>query len=155
MEADVFHSGDGKEKLRLWLRFLKTSRMIEAQVRTNLKREFDTTLPRFDVMVALSRHKDGLKMSEISGVLRVSNGNVTGIVDRLTQQGLVKRTAVDGDRRALRICLTERGMQEFERQAAAHKQWIDELLQDVSPDQAVQLEAHLLGFIQKAEARQG
>ncbi|WP_299667982.1 MarR family transcriptional regulator [uncultured Ruegeria sp.] len=154
LETGPSQPGDGKEKLRLWLRFLKTSRMIEAQIRTNLKREFNTTLPRFDVMVALSRHMDGLKMSQISDVLRVSNGNVTGIVDRLTSEGLVERTAVEGDRRALRVCLTQRGLQEFERQAAAHKCWIDELLQDVSTADAEHLEEHLLGFIQGMEARQ-
>ena len=70
-EADA-----SKERLRLWLKLLKTSRLIEDQVRRRLRSELDTTLPRFDVMSALSRAPDGLKMSAISKRLRVSNGNI-------------------------------------------------------------------------------
>ena len=76
------HAGAAsKARLRVWLRILKVSRMIERELRERLRVEFDTTLPRFDVMAALHRAEEGLNMSELSGVLRVSNGNVTGIVD--------------------------------------------------------------------------
>lgn len=117
-----------KSRLRLWLKLLKVSRHIEGNIRENLKAEFSTTLPRFDVMAALSRFPNGMKMSELSGELKVSNGNVTGIVDRLLQDGFIIREPVPGDRRALVVHLTKRGKQEFERQAACHEQWIDELL---------------------------
>jgi DNA-binding MarR family transcriptional regulator len=118
------------------LRFLKASRTIEATLRENLRTEFATTLPRFDVMAALSRYDDGLKMSELSGVLRVSNGNVTGIVDRLADDGLLVRVPVPGDRRASLVRMTKRGHEEFARQAAAHEAWIDEMLVDFTPHQA-------------------
>ncbi|KIC48673.1 MarR family transcriptional regulator [Tateyamaria sp. ANG-S1] len=117
-----------KERLRLWLRFLKTSRAIEATLRENFKTEFDSTLPRFDVLAALSRYEGGLKMSQISGVLKVSNGNVTGIVDRLAEEGLLVRVPVPGDRRASLVRLTKNGREEFARQADAHEAWIDEML---------------------------
>ena len=104
-----------KERLRLWLRFLKASRTIEATLRENLRTEFNTTLPRFDVMAALSRFEKGLKMSQLSGVLRVSNGNVTGIVDRLTEDGFLIRVPVSGDRRASLVRMTQRGKEEFRR----------------------------------------
>ncbi len=125
-----------KERLRLWLRFLKASRTIEATLRDNLRREFATTLPRFDVMAALSRFEDGLKMSQLSDVLRVSNGNVTGIVDRLSEDGFLVRVPVPGDRRASVVRLTRRGTEEFARQAAAHEAWISDMLGDFSPDEA-------------------
>ena len=119
-----------KERLRLWLRVLKSSRMIESRLRDNLRSEFGTTLPRFDVMAALSRFPAGLKMSQLSGVLRVSNGNVTGVVDRLADDGFVVRVAVAGDRRASLVQLTNKGQQEFAIQAAAHETWIDGMLGD-------------------------
>ncbi len=141
-----------KERLRLWLRFLKASRTIEATLRENLRTEFATTLPRFDVMAALSRFEDGLKMSQLSDVLRVSNGNVTGIVDRLSEDGFLIRVPVPGDRRASVVRLTRRGTEEFARQAAAHEAWISDMLGDFSPDEArdirlrlEQLEASLNG----------
>ena len=125
-----------KERLRLWLRLLKTTRSIEATLRENFRDEFGTTLPRFDVMAALSRYEDGLKMSEISGVLRVSNGNVTGIVDRLSEDGLLVRVSVPGDRRASRVRLTQKGLEEFDRQAKAHEGWIAEALGEFSDQEA-------------------
>ena len=127
---------DAKMRLRLWLRLLKMSRRIEADLRENLRREFATTLPRFDVMAALSRYRQGLKMSELSGVLMVSNGNVTGIIDRLVEDGFVMRSPVPHDRRASLVRLTREGREEFARQAAAHEAWIDRLLSEFSAAEA-------------------
>lgn len=132
-----------KERLRLWLRFLKASRAIEAALRENLRDDFATTLPRFDVMAALSRFEDGLKMSELSGVLRVSNGNVTGIVDRLAEDGILVRVPVPGDRRASLVRLTKRGQEVFAQQAAAHEGWVDEILGDFSALEARDISARL------------
>lgn len=117
-----------KQSLRLWLRILKVQRMVEAVLRERLRREFDTTLPRFDVMSALYRFRDGMKMSELSRALKVSNGNVTGIVDRLAEDGLALRVPVPGDRRASMVRLTRRGVEVFEAQAAAHEIWVHEAL---------------------------
>ena len=127
---------DARARLRLWLRLLKTSRRIEAEIRENLRVEFGTTLPRFDVMAALSRSDKGLKMSELSGVLRVSNGNVTGIVDRLVSDGFIERVPVLGDRRASLVQLTDKGRAEFDKQAQAHAIWIDHLLGDFTGPEA-------------------
>lgn len=117
-----------KDHLRLWLRILKVTKTVESELRERLRVEFATTLPRFDVMAVLHRHKGGMKMSELSRMLMVSNGNVTGIVDRLTDDRLMLREAVPGDRRAARVRLTNKGIAEFERQAAAHEMWVSELL---------------------------
>ena len=132
-----------KERLRLWLKMLKATRSIEADIRERLRTKFQTTLPRFDVMAALNRHPRGLKMSELSGVLKVSNGNVTGIVDRLTSDGFIIREPVPGDRRAARVRLTRRGEEEFVLQAAAHETWIDELMNTVTTKQAANA-SHIL-----------
>ncbi|MEP0962105.1 MAG: MarR family transcriptional regulator [Roseobacter sp.] len=128
--------GAEKERLRLWLRLLKTTRSIEATLRENFREEFQTTLPRFDVLAALSRFEEGLKMSEISGALKVSNGNVTGIVDRLEEDGFLVRVAVPGDRRVQRVHLTQCGNEEFARQAKAHAGWISDALKDFSAAEA-------------------
>jgi DNA-binding MarR family transcriptional regulator len=133
----------GRERLRLWLRLLKASRAIEAELRRRLRDEFATTLPRFDVLSALERRPEGLKMSEISDLLRVSNGNVTGIVERLTQEGLTCRVAVPGDRRAQRVRLTPAGQAAFAELAAAHTRWIDELLGALDAAQAEEISALL------------
>lgn len=128
-----------KTRLRLWLRLLKVTRMIEGELRENLRTKFETTLPRFDVMAALYQYPKGLRMSELSGVLKVSNGNVTGIIDRLVKDGSVLRVPIPGDRRALLVRLTKRGEDEFLSQAEEHEEWVNTLLSDVSKDDAEQI----------------
>lgn len=123
-----------KARLRLWLKLLKASNLLEEQIRRRLREDYQSTLPRFDVMSALSRSPEGLKMSQISDLLRVSNGNVTGIVDRLTEEGLALRVAVPGDRRASLVRLTPKGQAAFAEQAAAHERWIDDMLDRLDAD---------------------
>jgi len=123
-----------KMRLRLWLKLLKASNLLEDQIRRRLREEYQSTLPRFDVMSALSRSPDGLKMSQISEMLRVSNGNVTGIVDRLTEEGLALRVAVPGDRRASLVRLTPKGKAAFAEQAESHETWIDGMLERLNAD---------------------
>ena len=132
-----------KARLRLWLRVLKVSHIIERELRERLRVEFDTTLPRFDVMAALYRAEKGLNMSELSGVLRVSNGNVTGIVDRLVDDGLIMRIPVEGDRRAMIVRLTKKGRAHFSDLAEAHEGWVSELLRSVDVPDAETLIAQL------------
>jgi len=117
-----------KQKLRVWLQLLKTCRMIESDVRERFRTQFDTTLPRFDVLSALERNPKGLTMSQLSRALRVSNGNTTAIVDRLVADGQVVRVTIDGDRRASLTRLTPRGQRDFAAMAAEHENWIDEII---------------------------
>ena len=134
---------ESKQRLRLWLRLLESTRLIENQLRDGLRSEFNSTLPRFDVMAALSRYEKGLKLTELSEVLRVSNGNITGLVDRLVADGLIVRVAVPGDRRATLVRLTRKGKNQFTVQAAAHEQWVDELLAEFSADESALLSGRL------------
>lgn len=142
-----------KERLRLWLRLLAAQRVIENEVRERLRVEHDTTLPRFDVMAALYRTETGLKMSELSGELRVSNGNVTGIVDRLVNDGLIIREPVPGDRRAMLVQLTDEGRKIFAGMAEAHEGWIDDLLGAADADEAAALAGRLHDITTELEGR--
>ena len=139
-----------KDRLRLWLRLLKATRLVEGALRERMRAERGTTLPRFDVMAALYRAGEGLRMSDLSGVLMVSNGNVTGIVDRLEAEGLVERVAVAGDRRAVRVRLTKAGREAFEDMAEEHEVWVDGLLSGLTPretEEAARLLEKLAGGV--------
>ena len=139
-----------KLRLRLWLQMLKATRHIEGELREKLRLEHGTTLPRFDVMAALERRPDGLKMSELSRMLMVSNGNVTGIVDRLVEDGLVIRVDVEGDRRATRVRLTDKGRRSFEGMAVEHAQWIEQYMGPLDDAEVVKTTA-ILEKIRKVE----
>ncbi|MCC2095916.1 MAG: MarR family transcriptional regulator [Hyphomicrobiales bacterium] len=147
-------SSVSKQRLRAWLKLLKTSRHIESHVRDRLRTGFDTTLPRFDVLAALYRNRKGLKMSELSGALRVSNGNVTGIVDRLVQDGALVRVAVPGDRRAQLVRLTKKGTSEFEAMAAAHEAWVNGIFAGLTAADCDQLMT-LLDAVDQSAAEAG
>ena len=122
---------------------LRTTRTVEAELRERLRTEFGSTLPRFDVMSALSRYDHGIKMSELSRLLMVSNGNVTGIVERLAEEGLLLREADPEDRRAARVKLTQQGIEEFDRQAIEHQRWLNECLAGISAKESATITALL------------
>lgn len=112
------------ESLRLWLRLLTCTQLIEKQVRGELRTQFETTLPRFDLMAQLQRAPDGLLMRQLSDRLMVTRGNITGITDQLVAEGLVERQEVQGDRRAFCVRLTPKGRTQFNQMAREHEQWI-------------------------------
>jgi DNA-binding MarR family transcriptional regulator len=123
----IARAGDHRA-LRLWLRLLTCTQLIERRVRTGLREQFATTLPRFDLMAQLERRPEGLKMNELSRLLMVTGGNVTAIVDQLEKEGLVERLDEPDDRRAFRIRLTKAGEKSFADMARAHEDWVVELL---------------------------
>jgi len=124
MDLEARAHSEHPEELRLWLRLLTCTQLVEKQVRASLRERFDTTLPRFDLMAQLERAPDGLRMNELSRRLMVTGGNVTGITDQLVAEDLVERTDVEGDRRAWRVRLTPKGRAAFADMALAHEAWI-------------------------------
>lgn len=124
---------DSKQRLRLWLRLLRATRFLEGELRERLRVSYGVTLPRFDVLAALFRFEAGMTMTELSRLLMVSNGNVTGIVERLVKDGHVVRVPDQQDRRATLVRLTAKGRTFFEEMAETHEGWVDELLAAVSP----------------------
>ena len=119
--------GDHREELRLWLRMLACSSVIETDIRRRLRRQFGVTLPRFDLMAQLERAPGGMTLSEISKRMMVSNGNLTALVERLVQSGRLARTPSPRDGRAQLISLTRLGRRAFKVMAAQHSVWIADL----------------------------
>jgi DNA-binding MarR family transcriptional regulator len=137
--------------LTLWLRLLACTTRLESELRARLRAEFDTTLPRFDLMAQLERAPAGLTMSELSRRLMVTGGNVTGVTDMLEAEGLVARVAHPTDRRAYTVKLTAAGRRLFARMAAAHETWIVGLLAGLDTteqEQVYRLLARLKGHLQ-------
>jgi DNA-binding MarR family transcriptional regulator len=134
---------DHHDSLRLWLRLLSCSTLIESHIRQRLQSEFSTTLPRFDLMAQLERCPEGLKMGELSKRLMVTGGNVTGVTDGLEKDGLVARVTDVKDRRAFRVKLTPGGQRLFKKMAAAHERWIIDLFEGLPPKGLQQLAERL------------
>ena len=120
-------TADDHAALRLWLRLLTCTNLIEGQIRSRLRAQFNITLPRFDLMAQLERHPEGLKMGVLSKRMMVTGGNVTGITDQLVEEGLVMREDNPKDRRAYIVKLTPPGRRVFKQMAEAHEKWILDL----------------------------
>lgn len=142
-----------KARLRLWLGLLRTTRFVENALREEMRLAYGHTLPRFDVLSTLDRSQSGLQMSELSQQLMVSNGNVTVIVDRLVQDGLVERVPVEGDKRATLVRLTPHGRESFAEMAAAHEGWVDRLLETVPPEDAELVAERLKNIRRQGDGR--
>ncbi len=148
MDLEARGHSEHPEALRLWLRLLTCTQLVEKQVRTQLREQFDTTLPRFDLMAQLERSPEGLKMNELSRRMMVTGGNVTGITDQLVNEGLVERVEVTGDRRAYRVRLTTRGRKQFDEMARQHEAWIVAAFEGLSAREVESLH-RLLGKVKQ------
>ncbi|PLW82384.1 MarR family transcriptional regulator [Kineobactrum sediminis] len=134
---------DDHHSIKLWLRLLTCSSLVETRLRGALREEFDTTLPRFDFLAQLERVPDGLTMGELSRRLMVSGGNISGISAQLVREGLVDRSPVPENRRMFMVKLTPKGRRAFAKMAQQHEEWVIGLLGHLSRDEADQL-MHLL-----------
>ncbi|MDH3441202.1 MAG: MarR family transcriptional regulator [Gammaproteobacteria bacterium] len=133
-----------KEAIRTWLRLLSCEMVIEQRLRSMFRKDFSVTLPQFDVLSELERAGRKMTMSELSRELMVSNGNVTGVIDRLEKNGFVTRTRAEHDRRVQYIELTSKGRREWEGMAASHERWLDEMMSELSMTDMTDLQKLLL-----------
>jgi DNA-binding MarR family transcriptional regulator len=139
---------DHKNELRLWLRMLTCTTLIESEVRKRLRDNYDVTLPRFDLLAQLERAPNGMTLGELSQRMMVSNGNLTGLVDRLREQGLIKRKPSPTDRRVQIVSLSAEGKRFFRTMARANADWVGEIFTDLSPDDI----ETLMGLLAKTKA---
>ena len=136
-------SNDGRAQVRLWLRLLACTNLIEGRIRARLRDDFQSTLPRFDMLAQLEaashESRQGLTMSELSHRLMVTNGNVTGLAGRLVRERLVSRTVSAEDRRTLRLKLTPAGKRAMQAMAIEHRRWVNAMFSALSQREATQL----------------
>ena len=125
---------DHKDELRLWLRLFTCKEVIESEVRRRLRDTFEVTLPRFDLLAQLDRAPKGMTLGELSQRMMVSNGNVTGLVDRLVEQGLINRRPSPNDRRAQIVSLTAEGRRFFRAMARENGDWIGDMFAELSQE---------------------
>lgn len=138
MPASIREKYDGqlarRLDVRVLVRLLSCSTTIEKRLRRRFIEQFDTTLPRFDVLATLERFPDGISMGDLSGLLLVSNGNVTMLVRQLEADGLVRTEVAENDRRRSIAMLTPQGRTHFKELVEAHNIWIGQMFAGMSED---------------------
>lgn len=133
----------GTARLRVWLRLLACSTLIETRLRRNLAAEFGLTLPVFDILVQIDRPPLGPSMGELSKRLMVSKGSVTDLVERLERKGLVFRRSDPDDGRLQHVFLSPRAKNLLDRVIPVHDSWIRQAMQGLDADTLADLERGL------------
>lgn len=150
--------GDHKAELRLWLRLLTCTTMVEGEIRRRLREGFDFTLPRFDLLAQLDKAPDGMTLGEVSRRMMVSNGNVTHVVEKLVASGHLDRRPAAHDRRVQIISLTPSGRAAFRTMARAHETWIADMFADLDQTDIatlMELLGKAKGSVQRAKDNTG
>ena len=131
---------DSKNSLRAWLYLLKCAKRLEQEMSDRFREEFSSSLSRFDVLAHLDLAGDrGLSTSQLAGRLLASKGNITRLLDRMVQDGLITRRPDESDRRISNVSLSEKGAALFSRMAPAHEIWSHEILGSLGSDEKLDL----------------
>ena len=107
-------------------------------------------------MAQLDKATDGMTLSDVSKRMMVSNGNVTGLVERLVVSGHLDRRTSVIDRRVQMIRLTKVGRAEFRKMAAEHETWIADMFSELAPKEVrelMRLLAKTKGSAQRSASR--
>lgn len=144
---------DTRTAVRAWLRLLTCTTLIENEIRSRLREQFDFTLPRFDLLAQLDKAEDGLVLGEASKLLMVSAGNVTAVVEKLLASGYITRQPSPTDRRVQIIRLTHAGRAAFRTMAEAHHGWVEELFGGLSDEETATLTDGLARLKRSAQGR--
>lgn len=143
LENDGPGQDESRQKLRIWLRLLSSTTLIENEIRSRLREQFAFTLPRFDLLAQLDRAEEGLSLGEVSRRLMVSAANITAIVEKLVEDGYITRVQSQTDRRAQIIRMTHAGRSAFRTMARAHSEWISEFFAELEGDDLAQINSAL------------
>jgi len=125
-----------KQGVRTWLRLISCAQLVEQEIRSMLRENFDTTLPRFEFLAALDRVPEGITMGELSHWLNVTKGNITGIAERLSEDGYIKREPTPTDRRSFSVTMTPKGHREYKLMEEAYEELVEQIFSDLTLEES-------------------
>ncbi len=138
------------DPMRVWFRFVRLHRRAAGAIAGTLKR-IGLSIPQFDLLSTLTE-QEGLSQQELAERLYVTKGNVSGLVDRMVEAGLVERRASPDDRRSNALHLTERGRRLAEAGIAAQTAYVTRTLGTLPPADLAELERLVLAWRDCARA---
>ena len=148
--ASALRAADATDPLRVWLRFVRLHRRAAGAVAAELK-AIGLSIPQFDLLSTLTE-QEGLSQQELAARLYVTKGNVSGLLDRMVEAGLVERRAIPGDRRLNALHLTPKGRALAEEGIAAQTAYVTRTLGALDPRDLADLERLVLLWRERARA---
>jgi DNA-binding MarR family transcriptional regulator len=119
-------------RMRAWLAMVGCFTSVERSLRRHFNHVFRSSLPRYDVLMALVHFPDGLTMGQLASKLMVSKGNMTGVVRRLQQNNCVRQASSRHDRRVRVVTLTSKGRTLWEQMHGEYRSVIEDVLSQLS-----------------------
>ncbi|TVR07261.1 MAG: MarR family transcriptional regulator [Salinarimonadaceae bacterium] len=114
------------DPIRVWLRVARLQQRLSGALASEL-RVIGLSIPQFDVLSTLTEG-EGVTQQDLAERLYVTKGNVSGLLDRMEEGGLVERRAIPGDRRSRAVHLTVRGRELAARGLVLQKAFVDATL---------------------------
>ena len=135
-----------QQSVRLWLELLRCAKTQEMRLGKRFRKNFGQSLTRFDALSQLYR-ADNTTLSVTalaSRLLASTSRNITGLIDRMEDDGLVARRANPDDRRSFTVSLTARGREIFEEMAIEHGHWVTEGFEGLSAKELKALQSSMI-----------
>lgn len=132
--AEIGGEGDRRKvETRIWLQILSLESTIFAKLNGALGAEHGLSVAKFEFLAQVARYPDGVSLGQISANLKVTSGNVSGLVRRLQADGLITRKMSPEDRRSFIVRFTPEGEKLFEKANALHARTLSECFTALAP----------------------
>lgn len=135
---DAEATDERPDPLRVWLRFVRLQQRLSAAVAGEL-RKIGLSIPQFDVISTLTE-REGMSQQDLAERLYVTKGNVSGLIDRMVNAGMVERRPIPGDRRSHALHLTQHGRDLADRGIALQRSYVDATLGRLAADDVAELD---------------
>lgn len=135
---DAEATDETPDPLRVWLRFVRLQQRLSAAVSGEL-RKIGLSIPQFDVISTLTE-REGMSQQDLAERLYVTKGNVSGLIDRMVDAGMVERRPIPGDRRSHALHLTQHGRDLADRGIALQRSYVDATLGRLAADDVAELD---------------
>jgi MarR family transcriptional regulator, organic hydroperoxide resistance regulator len=140
------------DPLRIWFRFIRLNRRATNAVAAELK-TLGLSIPQFDLLSTLTE-REGLSQQELAERLYVTKGNVSGLLDRMVEAGLVERRAIPGDRRSNALYLTPKGRDLANQGIAAQRSYVMRTLGTLPAQDLAELDRIVQAWRDRARAEE-
>ena len=126
-------NSESKNSLRLWLNLYKCTKQLEQEMSDRFRENYSSTFPRFDVLAHLYQAgAQGMSTSLLGNSLMASKGNISRLLDRMEEDGLLERKLSEKDRRVSVVYMTDTGAELFKQMASHHEAWTLEVFKGIS-----------------------
>lgn len=127
---------------RVYFRLIRLNRRLFSEMGQTLKAT-GLSIPQFDVLSTLTE-AEGLSQSDLAARLYVTKGNVSGLIDRLVEAGLVERRNAPDDRRSNAVFLTLKGRKLAEEGITLQKAFVTDTIGTIAQGELDRLDCLLI-----------